>query len=137
MCTHSKKNIDSFTVKHVQEESVSWSTLYQILRRKEDEISAYIQNWSGRPAKILLAIKQLVGLFNNKWWNALILLLIGQKFLLEKENKYFKTNLYSKGQNSLVMQTTLSKIGSYFTLTAKSTETIISARATLNYHQMK
>ena len=44
---------DSFTVKHFQEEGASRSTLNQIWRRKEDEISAERQCGSGRPAKIM------------------------------------------------------------------------------------
>ena len=42
-CTHSTQKhsdkVDSFTVKHFQEDSVPRSTLYQTLRQKEDEIS--------------------------------------------------------------------------------------------------
>ena len=38
---HSDK-ADSFTVKHFQEEGVPRSTLYKILRRKEDGISTKI-----------------------------------------------------------------------------------------------
>ena len=52
-CTHSTHKVDSFTVKNFQEEGVLRSTLYQILRRKEDGFSAERQGGSGRPAKIM------------------------------------------------------------------------------------
>ena len=62
---HSDK-ADSFTGKHLQDEGVPRSTLYQTLRRKEDgKISAERQCASGRPAKIMTnsGLNQLVRLF--------------------------------------------------------------------------
>ena len=64
--------VDSFTEKHFPEESRS--TLYQILRQKEDEISNEIQNVSGRPAKGMTksGIKQLFKLFDQKLLHRLL-----------------------------------------------------------------
>ena len=66
---HSDK-ADSFTGKHLQDEGVPRSTLYQTLRRKEDgKISAEKQSGSGRPAKIMTKsdIKQLFRHFGHKY----------------------------------------------------------------------
>ena len=63
---HSDK-ADTFTLKPLQKEGVSRSTLYRILRRKEDGIPAERQCGSRRPAKIMTksGIKQLDRLFDH------------------------------------------------------------------------
>ena len=58
----------TFTVNHFEAEGVPRSTLFDILKRKEDGISSERQSGSGRPAKIMTksGIKQLRRLFDNK-----------------------------------------------------------------------
>ena len=51
-----EKNCDkvkTFTVNHFATEGVSRSTLFDILKRKQDGISSERQSSSGRPAKIM------------------------------------------------------------------------------------
>ena len=54
----------TFTVNHFAAEGVPRSTLFDILKRKEDGISSERQSGSGRPAKIMTksGIKRLVKL---------------------------------------------------------------------------
>ena len=58
----------TFTVNHFAAEGVARSTLFDILKRKDDGISSERQSGSGRPAKIMTksGIKRLVKLFDHK-----------------------------------------------------------------------
>ena len=58
----------TFTLYHFAAEGVPCSTLFDILKRKEDGISSERQSGSGRPAKIMTksGIKRLVKLFDHK-----------------------------------------------------------------------
>ena len=58
----------NFTVDHFEAKGVPRSTLFDILKRKENGISSERQSGRGRPAKIMTksGIKRLVKLFDHK-----------------------------------------------------------------------
>ena len=60
--------LKTFTVNRFSAEGVPLSTLFEILKRKEDAIWSEIQNGSGISAKIMIKsrIKRLVKLFDHK-----------------------------------------------------------------------
>ena len=58
----------TFIIKHFEAKDVARSTLFRVLKRKEDGISSGRRNGTGRPAQIMTKneIKQLVKLFDQK-----------------------------------------------------------------------